>query len=132
MKKGQERRGTLTTAAPLVLVEVVTRAAAARVRPTSTDALVLTAVSPVCAGIDGCRGTGHPSPSCPGLPGAAEQRLLQGFKKAPSTLRQEGKVPGWWPEPTNKSFALKIQGQNTVHLGWDVHLLVPTAWSSLR
>lgn len=98
MKTGQERRGTLTSAAPLVLVEVVTRAAAARVGPMSTDTVVLTAVSPICTGIDGCRGTGHPSPSCPILPRTAKQGLLQGFEEAPSTLRQEGKVPRWWPD----------------------------------
>lgn len=69
-KKQQGGRRTRTGAGPLVLVEVVTCAAAARVRPTSADTLVLTAVPPVGTRIDGCGGSRHPSPSCLGVPGA--------------------------------------------------------------
>lgn len=55
MKKGQEGRWPHTDAALLVLVEVVTRTAVARVRSTNADALVLTAVSPVRTRINDCR-----------------------------------------------------------------------------
>jgi len=46
-------------------------------------------------------------PPAPLSPGEAEQGLLQGFKEAPRTPKQEGKVLGRWPEPTNTALHSK-------------------------
>lgn len=87
MKMGQGGRQSLTGAALLVVAEVVTWAAAARVRAPHADTVVLAAVSAICTRIDGCReqDTHHPpAPASLGQQGTTAPGLQ-------STVKGEGK-----------------------------------------
>lgn len=117
MKRGQGGRQSLTSAAPLVVAEVVTCPAAAQVGALHADTVVLAAMLPVCTRIDGCReqDTHHHHPPAPASLGQ-QGSTAPGLQSSSQHRGTGRKSPGMVVRPTNMALT-KIQGKNTAHFG---------------